>query len=63
MNFHPGAPNSHIPAINPFEFLVLADNESAKHAYCESHTVSAENSLCLLVSNTCLVTDNNSVEI
>ena len=41
---------------------IIADSESAKHT-CKSHTVSAENSLYLLVSNTCLVTDNNSVEI
>ena len=59
MNIHHDAPNSHVPGINFLEFLVhalsrtsyIADSESTKHA-CKSHTLSAEDYLYLLVSNT-----------
>ena len=52
MNFHHDAPNGHVPGTCSFSNkLSLVDNESAKHA-CKSHTVSAENSLYLLISNT-----------
>ena len=71
MNIHHDSPNSHFPGINFLGFLVQAlsitsyhivNSESAKHVG-KSQTVSAENYLYLLVSNTYLVTDNNSVEM
>ena len=34
-----------------FQKIIIADGESAMHAY-KSHTVSAENSLYLLIINT-----------
>ena len=48
MAFHHDALSIQVPDIKFFEFLVHA---LSKHA-CKSHTVSAENSLYLLLSNT-----------
>ena len=56
VTFHHDAPNIQVPGINFLEFLVhamsiITDSESAIHV-CKSHTVSAENFLDLLLSNT-----------
>ena len=63
MNIHRDAPKSQVSGINFLELLVhallinvlinvmVANSEPAKHV-CKSHTVSAENYLYLLLSNT-----------
>ena len=55
VKFHHDSPNGHVPGTNFLEFLVhalsiIAESESEKYG-CKSHTVSAENSPYLLLSN------------